>query len=251
LNCCCGNGEDEQPQSLELLRVEHAVEQLEVVVDGDELALRDVAQVRARGEEDRRGELGQHVVGQVEVEVEAREVARLLALDLIDVELREHHAALGMVRVRQRQEARGERVGSSDLLGAHRGEAVPRHAGGQLHAHAVLHGFAARHRHPRRGPVGQVVALLQQLLVFRGDAGFRGLHAGHRRGEVLLHHHRRIAGGRRVGGRRGAGQAGDTGGEQPAERGHVSGHGFLPSWVGGCLRPGHARSGPQSHVGVE
>ena len=66
-----GERRDQQPQALELLRVQDAVEELEEVVDRDELALGDVAQVGARGEEDRRRELGQEVVRQVEVEIEA------------------------------------------------------------------------------------------------------------------------------------------------------------------------------------
>ena len=69
----------QQAQPLELLGVQDAVEQLEEVVDRDELALRDVAEVGPRGQEDRRRELRQEVVGQVEVEVEARQVARLPA----------------------------------------------------------------------------------------------------------------------------------------------------------------------------
>ena len=69
----------QQAQALELLRIEDAVEELEEVVDGDELALRDVAEVGPRGQEDRRRKLGQEMVGQIEVEVEAGEVARLPA----------------------------------------------------------------------------------------------------------------------------------------------------------------------------
>ena len=46
-------------------------EQLEEVVDRDQLALRDVAEVGAGGEEDRRRELGQEMIGDVEVEIEA------------------------------------------------------------------------------------------------------------------------------------------------------------------------------------
>ena len=45
------------------------------------------------------------MIGNVEIHIEAREVARLLALDLVDQEAREHHTAFLMLRVRQRQEA--------------------------------------------------------------------------------------------------------------------------------------------------
>jgi hypothetical protein len=81
-----------------LLRIENAVEQLVVVHDGHDLPLGHVAQIRPRGQEDGRRELGQEVVGQVEVEVEAGQVALLLLLDLVDMELRKHHAALGVIR---------------------------------------------------------------------------------------------------------------------------------------------------------
>ena len=51
------------------------------------LPLRNVAQVRARRQEDRGRELGQNVIGQVEVEIEAGKVAPFLLLDLVDVKL--------------------------------------------------------------------------------------------------------------------------------------------------------------------
>ena len=67
-----GERRDQQPQALELLGVQNAVEELVEVVDGHQLALGDIAQVGPRGQKDGRRELGQEVVGQVEVEVEAR-----------------------------------------------------------------------------------------------------------------------------------------------------------------------------------
>ena len=93
---------DQQPQPFELFGVQDAAEQLVEVGDRDELALRHVAQVGPRGQEDGRRKLGQQVGRQVEVEVESRQVAGLLLLDLVDVVLRKQHAPFGMVRVRQR-----------------------------------------------------------------------------------------------------------------------------------------------------
>src|SRR5688572_4110224 len=75
-------GSDEEAQALELLRVQEAVEEREEVLDGDELALRHVAEIRAGGEVDGRRELGQQVIRKVEVEVEAGQIALLLLLDL-------------------------------------------------------------------------------------------------------------------------------------------------------------------------
>src|ERR1700733_1150401 len=50
---------DQKTQALQLLRGDDTVEQLVVILDGDELALRDVAEVRALVEVDRRRELRQ------------------------------------------------------------------------------------------------------------------------------------------------------------------------------------------------
>src|SRR6476619_4866429 len=47
----------QKPQTLELLRINDAVEQLVIVLDGDELTLRNVAEVRTLIEIDRRREL--------------------------------------------------------------------------------------------------------------------------------------------------------------------------------------------------
>ena len=96
---------DQQPQALELLRIENVLEQPLEVVERDELALRDVAEVGPRHQEDCRGEFGKEVIGQIEVEVESREVAAGLLHRLVDERLREDHPARFVVRVRQRQEA--------------------------------------------------------------------------------------------------------------------------------------------------
>src|SRR3712207_8628882 len=70
-------------RSVELLRVEDAVEQLGEVGKRDQLPLRHVAQVRPGGEEDRRRELGHEVVRRSEEhtsELQSRQylVCRLL-----------------------------------------------------------------------------------------------------------------------------------------------------------------------------
>ena len=143
----------EQPQPLELLGVEDAVEQLEVVLERDDLAPRDVAEVRARRQVDRGRELGEEAVGQVEIEVIPREVAPLLPPDLVDLEPGEDHAPLGVVGVRQGQEARREEVLLADLLGRHRAERLPGRAGRQPDPHALLDRLAARHGDAGRRPV--------------------------------------------------------------------------------------------------
>ena len=84
-------------------------------------------EIVAGGEEDRRRKFGQDVVGQVEVEVVAGQVAALrsfLLLDFLDLELGKEHAALVMVGVRQRQKASGKHALFPDLFGAHGGQLV-------------------------------------------------------------------------------------------------------------------------------
>jgi hypothetical protein len=189
-----GEGRQQQAKPLDLLRVQDPVEELVEVVEGDLLALGDVPQVRTRGEEDGGRELRQQVVRQVEVEVEPREVPRLLPLDLVDVELGEQHPALGMVGMRQGQEAAGKRVLVPDLVRAHGREPLPRPALGQARPHAVLDGLALGHGHAAGRAVGEVVTLPEKVGLPFHDLGFRGLHAGHDGGEILLDVHGGIAG---------------------------------------------------------
>src|SRR4029434_1989569 len=59
----------QESQSLQLLGIEDAVEQLEEILNGHQLALRDIAQVRPGGEKHRRRKLGQEVVREVKIEV--------------------------------------------------------------------------------------------------------------------------------------------------------------------------------------
>ena len=141
---------EQQAQSFELLRIQDAAEQLVVVRQRHELALGDVAEIRPRRQEDRGRALREQMLRRQEIEIEAREVAPLLRFHQVDVRLREQHPALGMVRMRQRHEARGLCVAFLDLGGGHRAERLPRDARRQLHAHAGLHGLAARHLHGRR-----------------------------------------------------------------------------------------------------
>ena len=98
-------GREQQPQAVELLGIEDAVEELHEIVDRDALAFRHVAEVGPRGQKDGRGKLREEMIGQIEVEIEAGQVALLLLLQLVDFKLGEKHAALGMVGVRQRKEA--------------------------------------------------------------------------------------------------------------------------------------------------
>ena len=171
LNCCCGKGVTSRRRPSSLLGVQDAVEQLEEVLDRDQLALRDVAEVRPRGQEDGRRELGQEVLGDVEVEVEARQVALLLPLDLVDVELREDHPAFGVVGVGQRLEPVGEGARRPGWPRAPWPRAGPRSclpsgARGRRPAAPCRGSSSLRGR-----PVRQVVARGQQVHLFGGYNG--------------------------------------------------------------------------------
>ena len=79
----------QQAEAFDLLRVEQAVKELIVVVDRDQLPLRDVTQIGTRGQEHGRWKFGQEMVWNIAVQVEACKIALLLLVDLIDFELRE------------------------------------------------------------------------------------------------------------------------------------------------------------------
>src|SRR3984893_764389 len=83
-----------------LLGRENAVKQRVIVLDGDELALRDVAEVGALIEVDRRREFRQKMIGDVVLDVETREVATaFLPFDLVDQEVRKYETAFRMLRM--------------------------------------------------------------------------------------------------------------------------------------------------------
>lgn len=67
----CRKLDDQEPQALELLGSEDPLEQLAKVGLGDFMPARDVAQVRAHGEEQGERELGQVRLGDVEFDVKA------------------------------------------------------------------------------------------------------------------------------------------------------------------------------------
>ena len=185
---------DQQPQSLELLGIQDAVEQLIVIHDRHNLALRDVAQIRTRRQVDRRRKLRQEVLGQIVIEVEPREVARFLSFDLVDVLLREEHPALGMIRMRQREQALGPQVLLADLLRRQLSELRPSHGRRESNAHTFLDRLAARHGDTFGRPVAQVVALLEQVHLALHDSRLGRLHARFGSLEVLLYGDGRIAG---------------------------------------------------------
>jgi hypothetical protein len=161
----------QQAQPFELPRGKNAVEKLVVIGQRDQLALRDIAQISARGKVDRWRKLSQEVVRQIEINVEPLEVSPVLLLDRVDQEVRKDKAALLVLGVRQRIEALRIEVLIADLVRAHRRQPLPGHPGRQLDANALLNGFCPVHRDALGGVVAQIVTLAEQSVVCLFDGG--------------------------------------------------------------------------------
>src|SRR6202011_4198964 len=110
---------------LQLLGRDNACKQLVISLEGDELALRDVAEVGALIEIHRRRELRQEMIGDVVLDVEAREIASLLPFDLVDQEVRKYEAAFLLLGVRQRIKTLGKHVLITNLLRGHIRKSLP------------------------------------------------------------------------------------------------------------------------------
>src|SRR5258706_3501529 len=178
--------------ALELLWIDDSVEDFEEVVTGDELSLRNVAEVRALIEVYRRREFGQEVIGDVVVDVKAREIAPFLSLDFIDLEARKHHTAFLIFRVRDRVEAFRGKILVANLLGSHVGDMLPRRPCRKLDANPFLHWLRAVHRDARGGPITQVVTLVEKSRMLPFDLGLLSRQPGHEGGEWLRHCQRQL-----------------------------------------------------------
>src|SRR5262249_41858496 len=171
----------QETHALDVLGVEDALEYLLEVVGRHKLSLRDVAQVRPGGEKDGRRELGQELLRQVVVEVEA-----FHAREELDLHLREEHPASLVLGMRERQEALREEALLADLLRRHRGQRVPFDPVGQPRRRTDLEGLAPRHRQLGVGAPSAAVALLEELLLASHDGWLVGLVLRHHRREGVL-----------------------------------------------------------------
>ena len=122
----------------------------------DHLAARHVAQLGPVLEEDRRRELGQERLGQVELDVEP-----LQPREHLDLHLREDLPAGGVLGVRQRRVR--EELARPDLLRAEPRQLLPGHARRQSRGRPDGERLAARHLRPGIEPRREVVARLEQL----------------------------------------------------------------------------------------
>src|SRR6185369_17327192 len=99
--------------------------------------------------------------GQIELQIESREITALLLLDLLDVKLREHHPAFRVVGMRKRKESSRKRIRLSDLVGTHRLKCFPGHSVGKCDTYPFLDRFPAGHRDRVGRTVGKVVPIIE------------------------------------------------------------------------------------------
>ncbi len=171
----------QQSHALQILGIEDAAQDLLEVVHGNELALRDVAQVGSSRQKHRRRELGQEVLGQIKIDVEA-----LHACQELDFRWRKDHAPSFMLDVRQRQKALGKEALFADFVAGHRRQLVPRGSLGQLGGRSNLDWLATGHRDLAIGSGGKIIALCQKTLLTGHHRGFVGLVAGDHSLKTLL-----------------------------------------------------------------
>src|SRR3954447_13097833 len=153
----------QHPQAFDLYRRQNADHLVVIVFDGQQLAARDVAQLGVCRQEDRWRELGCQMVGEVEIDIEAPQVAGFLVADLVDLIVGKDLPASCLLDMRQRQEPARKQVAFADLVGGHRGKVIPGHALRQLDPNTALHRLApTRHHLPGYGPVTEIISLLEQ-----------------------------------------------------------------------------------------
>src|SRR6266481_3044434 len=134
LNCCWGQGVSNRRSPSSCLGVRRPLKKLVIIGERDQLVLRDIAQIGARGQVDGRRKRGQELIRQIEIYVEPGQVSPVLVLDRLDQEVQKDEAALGMVGMRQGVEPLRIEIVLANLVQAHRRQPLPGHPSGQLDA---------------------------------------------------------------------------------------------------------------------
>src|SRR3954447_6453054 len=157
-------GREQKAKPLHLDRGENANHQLVVVLDRQQLPARHIAQFRMGGEEQGRRKFGSEAVREIQINIEAPQVASFLPANLVNLVVRENLTTGGLLDMGQRHEAGRQEAPLADFVRAHGCQALPGHTGWKLDADAALDGLTpSRHHHPGDGLVGQVIALVQQI----------------------------------------------------------------------------------------
>src|SRR4051812_18993587 len=106
------------------------------------------------------------MVGKVEIDIEAPQVAGLLVADLVDLIVGKYLPASCLLDMRQWQEPARKQAAFADLVGGHRGKVIPTHTLRQLDPNTALNRLApARHHLPGYGPITEIIPLLKQSLL--------------------------------------------------------------------------------------
>jgi hypothetical protein len=134
------------------------------ILDGQEFAARDVAQLSVGREKYRRWKFRDHMVRKIEVHIEAPQVALFLTLNFIDLAIGKNLTASRLFHVRQGQETGRQQSAAADFLRAHRCKLIPGHPFGKLDAHTALYRPAtAGHHGALDGTIREIVALPKQI----------------------------------------------------------------------------------------
>ena len=108
----------QEPQTIELDRRQNVLEKPVVVIDRDNFSARHIAQLRPVAQKDRRRELRNERVGQIEIDIESFQPR-----EHFDLHLREHLAAIGLQGMRQWRIGKDSRC--LMLSGGHSGQLLP------------------------------------------------------------------------------------------------------------------------------
>src|SRR4029078_1428308 len=97
---------EKKPQAFHLDRRDNAVHDFIEIADGEQLTTRHVSEFGTRGEENRRRKLRGDVVGKVEVDVEAPEIASFLPPNFVNLPIREDRATCRVLNMWERHGVR-------------------------------------------------------------------------------------------------------------------------------------------------
>src|SRR4051794_38991022 len=129
---------EQKPEPLDLDRSENADHQLVIVLDRQQLPSRHIAQFRMGGEKQGRREFRGEAIREIQIDIEAPQVAGLLPSNLVNLVIREDLAAGGLFDMGQRHEAGRQEPPLADFVGAHGRQAIPRYPWRKLDADAAL-----------------------------------------------------------------------------------------------------------------
>ncbi len=158
-----GKGGQQQTQSFQLDGSDEPDHERVIVLDGEQLSVGHIAELGMGRQKYGRRKFRREPVGKIEIDIEAAQVALLLAVDLLDLLIRKHLPPGCLLDVRQGHESGRQQSSAADLIRRHRGKTVPRDPRGQPDPDTALNGLAAaRHHDCGQRMIGQIVARIEQ-----------------------------------------------------------------------------------------